>query len=514
MPTLPPELFDTLFPFLETRALWSFFHTCRYFRQSKLLTLILLERYGFWESDIYSGDIHAAEEGSFLLPIISSLHPITTLTVWRTEPCVPLHWYGLPDFVAQLNTLSDLVIYGRIRRDPGVVDILAAMSKCIHPLVIVGFNQHGDVKVSEFRRLPPIDGWDPYPSLKDLKDLRYEFTSFLDAFLFFALLLPRLIVTLITWISSIYHLCIRIYLYFFEFGTPWSQVDRIARAIEWPLFWDFEVEEGRFHVQNSPAGASSITVAIFSPSMKRLTLPPLPSLSTTQYAALLGCINYDHSLISLTVKENCSLDLHAIRNFFHRHQQLWRLDLESGSIAAESLTMATPSSDWNIQGRLSSLEVPAEYIPHVLSNEPLLGNLTIISKTAKDGPHLSSVLDFIAVAHIYTPLRTLGLVLHCGVHSKLIPPWRVEKVMSNNEEPRLGGFINLWLKVSGTRFSSVDKRGLPAWLAHCSALRVLHFSKKWVPVGKQPSLTEAINQKREAVGLAPLLFTFPESVQR
>ncbi|KAK7057956.1 hypothetical protein R3P38DRAFT_2843835 [Favolaschia claudopus] len=498
MPDLPPELFDIIFPFLVTRRdVWNVFHTCRFFRHSRVLTLILLQRYGFSKSQVLSGAVVAAEEYVFLLPMISGIWPITKLTVRRREPCVPLHWYGLPSVIQQLDHLTDLVILGRCQRDPGIAKILAVMSKNIHPLVFVGLG-HSCVRVSEFNRLPPI-GWKPlYPSPSDLRSLDFQPEEVL---LLLLLAIPLVIVMILSWIWSVYKFAVWLCCHYFAFGAPWDQVHRISK----PLRYGFgDRHNGIFRVQNihpSGPGGSPFTIATFK-SMRRLELPRLPSLSPTQYNALLTSMHASSRVTLLTVEEGCSLDLHALRRFIYRHKRLNLMRLDSGALASASLL--TLSSGDVPSGRLQVLNTVPEYVPYVLPHEPHLTCLTILANQLTHGSHLSRALSSIAIARLHDPLTKLRLSLHLP---GLIPPWR--DTVYSDDEPRVGGFISLNLVISKIEYTSADKFGLPVWLAHCSALRNVGIPLTWIPQPERASLVDSINDKRRALGLNDLRIDFP-----
>ncbi|KAK7057997.1 hypothetical protein R3P38DRAFT_3253031 [Favolaschia claudopus] len=529
MTSLPPDIFDIIFPFLDKSSLWNVFHTCRFFRENTLLKLTLAERYRFPRTDILSGEIQAREEDSFLLPIISSIHPIRKLWVWRTGPCVPLDWYNLPDVIGQLHDLSDLVIHGRTLGDPAVAIILASMSKNTHPLVIFGLRFDSDVIVSQYRRLRPIDGWNPvYPTLKGIKkELIYMASHPMtlgEGLCLILLILPGLVYLFWNWIQSIYWLCMWPFRRFFAITVPWNQTERILSALGWSNLDEcyhssWLHDDSGLHVQNiCPSGSPLFTVATISSSNSTLTIPHLPSFSP----GLLTSLDVSCSLTSLAIASDCSIDLQLVCGFIQRHPQIHSLCLRSGAISPESLITIRSNnlcSSHLVQDiQLSSLTMAAPYVSPILSHNifPVTKKLTILCRTVEDGPHLPAALSSVAVSYMNDPLPELFLSMLCSDHLGIKFPWRDAKD-DTGDEPCIGGFRHLELHIpdpdrkSDTqllRYTSADRLGLSAWLSRCSALVSVSFSGGWVPVEEQDELVEAINQKRRAMNLAQLEMRF------
>ncbi|KAK6984088.1 hypothetical protein R3P38DRAFT_3109077 [Favolaschia claudopus] len=487
MHNLPPELTALIFSFLEVEGLWNVVGVSRPFRD--LAIFQLLGRYGYTKEHIYSGEIRVAEEAFCVLPAISRIHPITTVTASLQSTTPPNELWRrlqrLADAIEELTDVSYVVISGiRAGNDAGIARVAAKLSRTMDPLVIAGFCYPG-IRVSRFLNTAPV--WNPKFRVRDLLENELEHGTGYMSLLCCSPLLA--VISVVGYLRNLYYWAISLHRR--RTGPAWNQTLRIAN--------DLPEDNGHtVHIQNFPSLGPSgerYTLVTFKGSgisywggLAQFNIPRRCGLSTAQLTHVLDRLDLGPELTNLTVREHCSIGFSALHDFMAKHERLVYLSLGRKSIEMHSFLM--PNSPAN-PGRLRELSTPAEYIPHFVLNQPHMVQLTISCHARTTNHHLSTAIRLIAASYLHKPLTKLTLWLDFSRRNEPVL-WRSTTAVGSEELP------------SGPMYGSVDKRGFPQWLARCSALRTVTIGGDWVDQSQRKKMVEAIHRAREAVGLSRL----------
>ncbi|KAF8214826.1 hypothetical protein K438DRAFT_1955874 [Mycena galopus ATCC 62051] len=468
---------EVSFSFLDKEELWAVVRVCRVLRQ--LALILLLQRHGIATSQIHSGVVQVPKDNCFLIPMISRIHRIKKLTILEETS---LKWWttslrNLPDILGAIPRIPEVVIRGPTDAggDLGVARLLTTLSRGgMDPVVLVG---HNIVRVSHFRRLPPIEGWQtteiPAPKLSSLTARGFLF-GLLSC-------IPLVAGYFVSFIINAYRFFVWLFQCAFRVGE-WNQTLRIQRALG-------SMGGNSLRVETVCGdGFHPFIMATFSIRSGQLYIPRLPGLSAPQSAAFFASLDLKDDLRVLTIGERCAMSLPTLRDIVVRHRSLRGLCLDPGAIHSKSL--AAVLEPQVLSKRITYLSLDAAYIPYILPNAPVV-HLTISS--SHNAHQLARAFATIASLPIDTPLRTLTMFLLC--------PWRLHSEVHGNAP--MHGITHIILFANRMIYSEADARGFPRWLTRFPALVRVQVNGRWVPPGKRESLLRAITDAREAMNAGP-----------
>ncbi|KAJ6564881.1 hypothetical protein DFH09DRAFT_1081998 [Mycena vulgaris] len=257
-----------------------------------------------------------------------------------------------------------------------------------------------------------------------------------------------------------------LWLYRRVFGVQWNQEDRIRTDL------------GRVHgewmrvqalLPNIAARVTLVTFGSSRPMRLTLTIPPLPSLTPTQRAAVLAVLALDDNLDleKLVVAEGAECTLADVLHFARGQPKITSLFLEPRSLLSDDIVHPSPP---HTHGTIHELTAPASYVPHILPAQPDV-EITITFAASPPSP-TSPDFDIPACIRALNAVAALpgthfiSLALHfprAAIDAGTLP-WHVRPQALSLPLPRV---TRLSLVMDGASGAAVDIAMLGRWLAVC-----------------------------------------------
>ncbi|KAK7036202.1 hypothetical protein R3P38DRAFT_3485059 [Favolaschia claudopus] len=542
---LPTELLCLLFQFLDDKDLWNVFHTSRFFQQLALFPF--LARHGFTKAVIFSGNIQIPDEKkSYLIPIISRIHPIDRLTI-SSSSYPPSHSSvstllsnsRLVDAITAIPSLTELTIQSRIPSESvikaRIATLVSTLSRDgVDPVFLVGL---GRIEASRYTRRRPFPTLRFRPTENEVLSLGQYGVS--ESFNF----LGYLLFAVFLWIQNLYHICIWL-LGLLALGPRWTQTMRIERALgDLPRLDSLHIKT--VSLAEAEAPHERFTLVTFHGGPWGLYIPNFPSNksgfsseSKAQfYTALLNTVDLKDQLTGLSISPSCAIPPGVLRAFLGRHRNLRLLALEEGCLDDAALDddagvdVDAQTETAAAAGGVIFMVLPAAYVPWVLPSAPAVEELSITIndhdiKTQAEDAHASAL-----AVHVQQPSRgsdaQIALYQASGPSRGAAAATRnicnLLEISTKKPTLTLTKRRRRWKDFRACGSSAArrarlrqlaDRQGLPRWLARCSlALYVVEFKWAWaltLPEEERDALCEDIQQARMEAGRGRLEVKFLE----
>ncbi|KAJ6564908.1 hypothetical protein DFH09DRAFT_1363907 [Mycena vulgaris] len=362
---------------------------------------------------------------------------------------------NLPSTLAAVAPIQDILLHnshGEFKNRLAITRIISGASHGSQKtLVTIG---RGTVRVSRQRNTRPIR-WKmvPHPIMRTTG----EFT--VDN-----------LISDVLWLGSIaltYLLCgivnagvVMAWLYRGVYGGQWSQEGRIVTDLGW-----IHGEWMRVQALLLNTGDQFTLVTFGSGMSMRLTIPPLPTLTPTQRAAVLTTLDLDKDirLRELLICDGADCALPDVLHFARRHPKLARLYLEPHLLLSTFIAEPSPPPT---PGTIHDITAPASYIPHILPAEPNVENITIPLLTSSpnspafDIPACIRALNAVAALPGTHPLALSLYFSRAAIVARALP-WHAQPSLPLLRVARLS------LITDGASGAAVDTALLGCWLAAC-----------------------------------------------